>query len=92
MPEFFDNDAQRIEAAAVAMRRQADAALDGVRDYAGIPPHWAYTMLALAGFMETEVRNHNARTRPFSVAAARAFWRDLEEGDAVKAWLPEQGA
>mgnify|MGYP006365064575 FL=1 len=78
MPEFFDNDSQRIEAAAVAMRRQADAALDGVEDYAGIPNHWAYTMLALAGFMETEVQNHNARTRPFSTAAACAFWGQIE--------------
>ena len=76
MAALFDTDDQYIDAAAVAMRRQADAALDGVEDYAGIPDHWAYTMLALAGFMETEVRNHNARTRPFSVAAARAFWSD----------------
>lgn len=78
MPEFFDNDQQRIEAAAVAMRRQADMALDGGEGYENIPAHWAYTMLALAGFMETEVQNFNGRTRPFSVAAARAFWGQLE--------------
>lgn len=75
---LFETDVQYIEATAVAMRRQADAALDGVEDYAGIPPHWAYAMLALAGFMETEVKNLNLRTRAFSTAAARAFWSQVE--------------
>ena len=73
------NDSIDIEAGAIAMRRQADLVLDGVEPWSEIPDTWAYAMLAVAGWLETEVMNLNARTRPYADAIAKAFIHGAEK-------------
>lgn len=67
-------DTTNIECAAIGMRRQADLALDSDDPrWSGIPEEWAYALIAVAGWLETEVTNLNLRTRPFAEAVAEAF-------------------
>lgn len=79
---IFGSDDELLEATALAIRRQADACLDGGSpdgffDYGSAPTWWAYPMLAFAGLIESERQNLNLRTRPFIVAACRQFWDDF---------------
>jgi len=55
------------------MKRHADAALDGNHAAPGIPETWAYALLAMAGWLETEAETLNMRTRPYALTAARSF-------------------
>lgn len=62
-----------IRWAAEGMRRHADAALDGTHAVPNIPEEWAYALLGVAGWLETELQNLNGRTRPYAVSIARSF-------------------
>ena len=65
--------------AAFCMRVHADAVLDGTHAVPEIPETWAYALLAMAGWLESEAETVNARTRPFAIAAANSFiWADGE--------------
>lgn len=59
--------------AAFCMKRHADAALDGDHAVPGIPEAWAYALLAMAGWLESEAETLNMRTRAYALTAARSF-------------------
>lgn len=73
MNDDITDQATLLSASADAMRAQADAVLDGTHAVPGIPETWAYALLSVAGFLDTEVNAFNARTRPYAVSTARSF-------------------
>lgn len=79
--EMFDSDEDLLSSAALAMRRNADAVLDGSHRIEGIPEEWAYALLGMAGWLETEIKNLNLRTRPYAVSIAKSFFFGAGEVD-----------
>ena len=69
----LDAEEKLLVDAAFCMKRHADAALDGTHAVPNIPDTWAYALLAMAGWLETEAETLNARTRPYALTAAASF-------------------
>lgn len=67
------NENEILEHAAFAMRRHADAALDGTHRNPNIPEEWAFALLGVAGWLETERQTFSLRTRPYAVSIACSF-------------------
>ncbi len=72
-------EADELHFGALAMRHHGDAILDGTHVITDIPETYGYTLLAVAGWLETESQNLNLRTRPYALAIVRSFVHGKEE-------------